>query len=63
MTRAKGICPDCGRIISGRATGIERQAADRRFVLLAPHNRQAKAEPPVTCLPFGARRVVPRLRV
>jgi|HubBroStandDraft_6_1064221.scaffolds.fasta_scaffold00062_26 hypothetical protein len=63
--RAKGRCPECGRIISGRAVGIQRAAADRRFVALSPHMR---AEPDgnkrgVPCLLRGGRRVVPRIRV
>ena len=37
--RAKGVCPECGRTVSGRAEGPERLAADRRFVALAPHTR------------------------
>ena len=45
--RAKGRCPDCGRVISGRADGIEYDHADRRWVVLRPHNR---AREPV-CLP------------
>ena len=62
--RAKGVCPECGRTISGRAVGIERAAADRRFVALSPHCRTApdgnkRGE---VCLMRGSRRVVPRLR-
>lgn len=60
--RAKGTCPQCGRVISGRATGIERAAADRRFVALAPHSRRQHARRPVVCLPRGGYRVVPRVR-
>jgi hypothetical protein len=60
--RAKGICPDCGRVISGRAEGPERLAANRRFVALSPHNRQEFARRPVACLSRGGRRVVPRVR-
>lgn len=61
--RAKGVCPDCGRVISGRAVGIETAHADRRFVALAPHTRSrhghGRDEP---CLSRGAYRVVPRIR-
>lgn len=60
--RARGICPDCGRVISGRAVGIEDAAADRRFVALAPHNRSRSTSRPVVCLPLGAYRRVPRIR-
>lgn len=59
---AKGRCPECGRVISGRATGIEAEHADRRFVALRPHNRQRSGRNPVVCLSRGARRVVPRIR-
>jgi hypothetical protein len=62
--RAKGVCPECGRVISGRATGPQAAAADRKFVALSPHMR---AKPDgnkrgVPCLTRGGRRVVPRLR-
>jgi hypothetical protein len=62
--RAKGRCPDCGRVISGRATGIEYDHADRRFVALRPHNREERGRTrhPVECLARGGRRVVPRIR-
>lgn len=60
--RAKGCCPDCGRVISGRAVGVQRRAADRTFVALAPHNREDHSHHPVTCLPRGGWRVVPRIR-
>jgi hypothetical protein len=60
--RAKGRCPECGRVISGRAVGIQRAAADRRFVDLSPHNREPWSNGrPVTCLGRGGRRVVPRI--
>jgi hypothetical protein len=59
---AKGRCPDCGRVISGRATGIEYDHADRRFVALRPHIRDRRARQPVVCLSRGGRRVVPRIR-
>jgi predicted Fe-S protein YdhL (DUF1289 family) len=59
---AKGVCPDCGRTVSGRATGIEYDHGDRRFVLLRPHNRAERARHPVVCLSRGGRRVVPRVR-
>ncbi len=62
--RAKGRCPDCGRVISGRATGIEYDHADRRFVALRPHNREehGRTRHPTECLGRGGRRVVPRIR-
>ena len=60
--RAKGVCPDCGRTISGRATGIEASHGDRRFVILRPHNREEISRHPAVCLAKGARRVVPRIR-
>jgi len=59
---AKGVCPDCGRVISGRAAGIEYDHADRRFVILRPHNREESSRHPVVCLARGGRRVVPRIR-
>ena len=59
---AKGRCPYCKRIISGRADGIEAGAPDRRFVTLRPHNRQRSARRPVVCLPPGGYRRVPRIR-
>ena len=59
---AKGRCPECGRVISGRADGIEAEAADRRFVVLRPHNREQRARRPVVCLPRGGYRRVPRIR-
>lgn len=52
--RAKGVCPECGRTVSGRATGPGQ-------VALAPHNRQQHARRPVVCLSRGGRRVVPRV--
>ena len=55
---AKGRCPECGRVISGRAAGIEADHGGRRFVDLRPHNRQQYARRPVVCLaPGGYRRV------
>jgi hypothetical protein len=60
---AKGRCPGCGRVISGRADGIEAEAADRRFVVLRPHNRHPPGRRrPVVCLPRGGYRRVPRVR-
>jgi hypothetical protein len=61
VARAKGVCPECGRTVSGRAVGPEEDAADRRFVALGPHNRQEFSRRPVVCLSRGARRVVPRV--
>lgn len=61
VPRAKGICPECGRVISGRAVGPETLAADRSFVALSPHTRSPLARPPQTCLTRGGRRVVRRL--
>lgn len=58
--RARGRCPECGRIISGRAVGIQRAAADRRFVALAPHKRDPSRRGGA-CLARGGWRVVPRL--
>jgi hypothetical protein len=58
---AKGVCPECGRTVSGRAIGPEQDAADRRFVALGPHNRQQFSRHPVECLTRGGRRVVPRV--
>jgi hypothetical protein len=60
--RAKGRCPECGRVVSGRAIGIEADHADRRFVDLRPHIRDRRARQPVVCLSRGGRRVVPRIR-
>jgi hypothetical protein len=62
--RAKGECPECGRVVSGRAIGPEEDAADRRFVALGPHNREERGRTrhPVECLSRGGRRVVPRIR-
>lgn len=62
--RAKGRCPECGRTVSGRATGPEEDAADRRFVALGPHNREERGRTrhPAECLARGGRRVVPRIR-
>jgi hypothetical protein len=62
--RARGRCPECSRVISGRAVGIQRAAADRKFVALSPHMRD---EPDgnkrgVPCLARGGYRVVPRIR-
>jgi hypothetical protein len=60
---AKGVCPECRRTISGRATGIEKAHADRRFVALQPHTRARNGHGrDVVCLAKGARRVVPRIR-
>ena len=59
---AKGICPSCGRLVSGRADGIEAAAGDRRFVVLRPHNRQRWSRRPVVCLPPGPRLRVRRVR-
>ena len=61
--RAKGVCPECGRTVSGRAVGIESDHGDRRFVALAPHTRGRQGHGrDRECLPRFARRVVPRLR-
>jgi hypothetical protein len=61
--RAKGVCPECGRTVSGRAAGIEAAHADRRFVDLSPHTRSRNGHGrDETCLSRGARRVVPRVR-
>jgi hypothetical protein len=60
--RAKGVCPECGRTVSGRATGPEPEAADRGFVALGPHNRVRFSRRPAVCLSRGARRVVPRVQ-
>jgi hypothetical protein len=59
---AKGVCPDCGRTISGRAAGIEANHGDRRWVDLRPHNRVRGTRHPVVCLPPGGYRRVPRIR-
>jgi hypothetical protein len=61
VPRAKGVCPECGRTIPGRAVGPEEDAAARRFVALGPHNRQQFSRRPAVCLSRGARRVVPRI--
>ena len=59
---AKGVCPDCGRTISGRAVGIEAAHADRRFVALAPHTRARNGHGrDEQCLTRGGYRVVPRV--
>ena len=62
--RAKGRCPECGRVISGRAVGVQRRAADRKFVALSPHCRKPPDgnRPGQPCLTRGGYRVVPRLR-
>jgi len=59
---AKGRCPECGRVISGRAAGIEAAHADRRWVELRPHNRERWSRRPVVCLSPGGYRRVPRIR-
>jgi hypothetical protein len=59
--KAKGRCPYCGRVIAGKADGIEYDSADRRFVVLRPHNREQHARPGVVCLPRGGYRRVPRV--
>ena len=59
---AKGTCPDCGRVIAGRADGIEADEASRRFVILRPHNRERSGRRPVACLARGGYRRVPRIR-
>ena len=59
--RAKGVCPDCGRVIPGRAVGIERLATDRKFVALSPHSRRKADRRAVPCLSRGGYRVVPRI--
>lgn len=58
--QAKGVCPECGRTIAGRAVGIERAHADRRHVALQPHRRTSRGGP--VCLARGGYRVVPRTR-
>ena len=60
--RARGRCPECGRVISGRAVGIQRAAADRKFVALTWHNRRVGSRGAVPCLTPGGWRVVPRLQ-
>jgi hypothetical protein len=59
---AKGVCPDCGRVVSGRAAGPEEDHAGRKWVVLGPHNRQRHARRPVVCLSRGGYRKVPRIR-
>jgi hypothetical protein len=59
---AKGRCPDCGRVISGRADGIEAGHGDRRWVELRPHNRQERSRHPVACLGRGGYSRVRRIR-
>jgi hypothetical protein len=51
-------------VISGRATGIQAAAADRKFVALSPHNRAVPDgnRPGEPCLMRGGYRVVPRLQ-
>ena len=59
---AKGRCPYCGRIVAGRADGIEADPADRRWVVLRPHNRRRGGRHPAVCLAPGGYRRVPRIR-
>lgn len=59
---AKGVCPECGRTVPGYASGIEADRADRRFVILRPHNRARGVRRPVVCLARGGYRRVPRIR-
>jgi hypothetical protein len=54
-TRPKGICPECGRVISGRAAGPA-------WVLLRSRSRDVTARHPVTCLARNGYRKVPRIR-
>ena len=61
VAHAKGRCPECGRVISGRAAGPEAEHADRRWVLLRPHNRDQTTRHPVVCLSPGGYRKVPRV--
>ena len=57
-----GLCPDCGRIVAGRADGIQRRTTAKRWVLLGPHNRpESTARHKMPCLTRGARRRVPRV--
>lgn len=58
--RARGQCPSCGRIITGRAEGIETAAAARRYVILAPHVRNPRARRRIWCLTRGDYVKVPR---
>lgn len=62
VPRAKGVCPECGRVISGRAVGPEADMAARRFVALTPHTRSTSRHHAPVCLSRGGRRVVPRIR-
>jgi hypothetical protein len=61
VPRAKGVCPECGRTVSGRAVGPEPDHADRKFVALTPHTRSTSRHRAETCLSRGGRRVVPRI--
>jgi hypothetical protein len=59
--RAKGVCPECGRVISGHAVGIQRNHADRKFVVLRSHNREEFNPRAGVCLMPGGYRKVPRI--
>lgn len=53
--RPKGICPECGRTISGRALG-------EHWVLLRSHNRTRGTKQLTVCLSPGRYRMVARIR-
>jgi len=55
-----GVCPDCGRTVAGRADGIERATAEKRWVLLGAHTRKPSGRGG-QCLTRGARRRVPSI--
>jgi len=56
MGRARGICPECGRVIAGRASSL-------RWVILAPHTRTRSSgrHRGLPCLGMGGYRRVPRI--
>lgn len=60
--RARGRCPYCGRIVTGRAVGIETRPADRRFVVLGAHVRNPRAKTRHWCVTRTDYVKVPRVR-
>jgi hypothetical protein len=62
QTQARGVCPDCGRTIAGRAFGPEKDAANRKYVVLGPHTKTVNQRHNTPCVVRGEFVKVPRVQ-
>jgi hypothetical protein len=60
--RARGTCPRCGRLVTGRAVPVEAAPADRRYVVLTAHVRDPRARTRHWCVTRTEYVKVPRWR-